>query len=134
MEQQKFTIPGFRCYEITQDGRVFRKNSDRWIKTTLPDGELKQQIQVSRGKKRKQYAFVTLVMKDFLTVNRTEGEDEITDGECFTNIAVHRLMAMTFHGTQPRKRTRAVHIDGNTLNNVRENIRWLDNKLEPTNP
>jgi len=48
MEQQKFTIPGFRCYEITQDGRVFRKNSDRWIKTTLPDGELKQQIQVSR--------------------------------------------------------------------------------------
>lgn len=57
----------------------------------------------------------------------------VTDGTKRQQIAVHRLVAMAFHGAAPRSGAHVLHGDGDKNNNAAENLRWgtpADNHLD----
>lgn len=57
----------------------------------------------------------------------------VTDGVDRRQEAVHRLVAMAFHGPAPYKNAQVLHGDGDKNNNSVDNIRWgtaADNHLD----
>lgn len=111
-------IPGFRQYEVTDDGsEVRRPKGGR--KTVL-----KQSFHPVKDKEHPNgYMYVTLMQRDF--VNDT---GELDDLPCFKCIAVHRLVALTYLGPPPAPGMQVNHRDGNKLNNHWENLEWMTAK------
>lgn len=94
-------IPGFHGYFATPDGSI-------WSQLRLDE----------RGPRRLRPAKSST---GYLTVSL------VVDGKAWTK-KVHRLIALTFHGSPPPGKRCVRHLDGDRLNNESCNLSWASHK------
>ena len=98
-------VPGWPRYEVNDMGLV----RSRHMTVNTRGGAL-------AGRKGR---VLRLVKKNngYLAVTLTKGTQR-----CQT--AVHRLVALVFHGAPPHDNAQVLHFDGNKHNNAADNLRW----------
>lgn len=97
-------IKGFEKYQIYDDGRVFSKRSNRFLKSRHGgcNGYLTYCLRTDDGKQVNQYA--------------------------------HRLVALHYvENTNPEMYSIVDHIDRNKMNNNKDNLRWADQSINRAN-
>lgn len=96
MTDTRFTPCG--QYEVTSDGRIFSIGTN-W--RGYGRREMRQQLNASG------YPSVRIIQ----------------DGKR-KRLAVHRLVALAFHGSEPSPKHEVRHLDGNPQNNHKDNLMW----------
>lgn len=97
-----YPIPRFNDYGVTIDGRVYtRKRGKPWREMAL-------HLKGKKGTRQGDYYKIKLYR----------------DGTCY-QIAVHILIARTFHGDRPTPTHVVNHIDANKRNNHFTNLEWI---------
>lgn len=86
-------------YLIYEDGRLFSKKSKRFLKGKIDNVG---------------YLTYSLALPDPLAINKTKGK----------MVYAHRLVALYFIDN-PENKTIVNHIDGNKLNNHKNNLEWV---------
>lgn len=104
MEEWK-TINGFEgCYEVSNKGQI--RSLDRWVANTASSSRfLKGQI-----------------IKPFIQANGYADVKLAAKGKKTTHY-IHRLVATAFHGPG-KPNDDAMHLDGNKINNIPQNLAW----------
>ena len=83
-------------YTITEDGRVWSKIKNRWLRPVMND-----------------YGYV------FYSISKGMGEDRVVGA------FAHTLVALKYIGSPPSEKHEIDHIDGNKRNNHYSNLRWV---------
>lgn len=100
-------IPGFSSYIISEYGVVIRVRDGRTRKV----GHRPKQ---SRSSKDNKFNYFKYKLTD--------------DGGTKCSMAVHILVAITFHGPRPSPKHQVAHWDDNKTNNHYKNVRWATSK------
>lgn len=98
---------GFADYEVSSRGRVRRRNTGALLRP------------LARGR-------MNDVNRAYLRVDLMR--DDGKGGRERKTVAVHSLVARTFHGLPPTPRHQAAHKDGNNQNNNADNLAWVTPK------
>jgi hypothetical protein len=93
--------PRFPEYQITQEGRIFRR---------VP----RHRTRVGRELKGSVNGYQQVALRDV--------------SGAFHQLRVHRVVCEAFHGFAPSNKHEVAHWDGNPLNNRAENLRWATRK------
>lgn len=98
-------IPGWERYEVSDTGRV--RSRDMIVGAKSGAIATRKGRELSLVRKTSGYLAVTL-----------------TDGKNRRQEAVHRLVALAFHGAAPYDSAHVLHGDGDKNNNAVDNLRW----------
>lgn len=96
MGEEVRSIPGYPGYLATADGRIIstRTNPHRALAAILHKGYLHVNVKTGKGRKTKKKE------------------------------PVHKLVLLAFYGPKPSDDMECRHLDGNSLNNRPDNLRW----------
>lgn len=111
-------IAGHSDYEINEDGTIIRRVKCDSGKIRQP--QVKPHFQcVKGGIYPNGYWYCTLLTRD-----KQREDGTFYSGMYYRNIAIHRLVAITWIGQPPPGKPWVNHEDGNKINNHYTNLKW----------
>ncbi len=124
MEEIWKTIPTLIGYEASSLGRI--RSVEGYVEYTsnnrnqfMAKGILLNKRMLRQGKILSLGCTKTQKYKNF---------SGLSDKGIFKSFMVHRCVCLAFHGLPPENKNYAAHLDGNTFNNLPENLQWCSQK------
>ena len=110
MNEEWRIVPSYPMIEASSQGRL--RYTDEYMKTVVGGGKRPAQ---TRPEKITGFGYVQTSIVPDRSTNKT------------ITVTVHKLVCEAFHGQPENDRMKADHIDGDKINHIPANLRWLTN-------